>query len=77
MRDVLHAARVVPGFANAARIHSVEASPALAELQNATLADFRGSLSGGSELDAFNPPAIIFANEFLEFLACRPMDQDN
>jgi len=66
MRDALHAARVVPGFASAARVHLVEASAALTELQNATLADFPGNLTRGGELDAFTPPAIIFANEFLD-----------
>jgi SAM-dependent MidA family methyltransferase len=44
----------------------VEASQALIELQTATLADFRNLLSWGRELDEFNPPAIIFANEFLD-----------
>ena len=77
MRDALHAARVVPGFASAARVHLVEASAALTELQNATLADFPGSLTRSGELDAFTPPAIIFANEFLELLARRPVDQDS
>jgi SAM-dependent MidA family methyltransferase len=66
MRDALHAARVVPGFASAARVHLVEASAALTELQNATLADFPGNLTRSVELDAFTPPAIIFANEFLD-----------
>ena len=32
MRDVLRAARIVPGFANVARVHLVEASDALAEI---------------------------------------------
>jgi NADH dehydrogenase [ubiquinone] 1 alpha subcomplex assembly factor 7 len=66
MRDVLRAARIVPGFANVARVHLIEASDALAEVQGATLADFRSLLSWGRELDEFNPPAIIFANEFLD-----------
>jgi NADH dehydrogenase [ubiquinone] 1 alpha subcomplex assembly factor 7 len=66
MRDVLRAARIVPGFANVARVHLVEASDALAEIQSATLTDFRSMLSWGRELDEFNPPAIIFANEFID-----------
>jgi SAM-dependent MidA family methyltransferase len=66
MRDALRATRVVPGFADAARVHLVEASAALAEVQDATLADFRGRVTSGSELDGFSPPAIIFANEFLD-----------
>ncbi|HML27487.1 MAG TPA: SAM-dependent methyltransferase [Hyphomicrobium sp.] len=66
MRDVLRAARIVPGFANVTRVHLVEASDALIEMQTATLSDFRNMLSWGRELDEFNPPAIIFANEFLD-----------
>jgi NADH dehydrogenase [ubiquinone] 1 alpha subcomplex assembly factor 7 len=66
MRDILRAARIVPGFANVTRVHLVEASDALIEIQNETLADFHDMLSWGRELDETNPPAIIFANEFLD-----------
>jgi SAM-dependent MidA family methyltransferase len=66
MRDILRAARIVPGFTNVTRVHLVEASDALIEVQNETLADFHNLLSWGRELDEINPPAIIFANEFLD-----------
>ena len=66
MRDALRAARVVPGFAGAVRVHLVEASAALAEIQRATLDDFRGNVTWSDALDGFEPPAIIFANEFLD-----------
>jgi NADH dehydrogenase [ubiquinone] 1 alpha subcomplex assembly factor 7 len=66
MRDILRAARIVPGFASAARVHLVEASQSLVEIQSETLADFQSMVSWGRELDEFNPPAIIFANEFLD-----------
>ncbi len=66
MRDILRAARIVPGFSEVTRVHLVEASESLIELQSATLADFHSMLSWGRELDEFNPPAIIFANEFLD-----------
>jgi NADH dehydrogenase [ubiquinone] 1 alpha subcomplex assembly factor 7 len=66
MRDILRAARIVPGFAGVARVHLVEASDALIEMQSATLADFQHLLSWGRELDEFNPAAIIFANEFVD-----------
>jgi NADH dehydrogenase [ubiquinone] 1 alpha subcomplex assembly factor 7 len=66
MRDALRAARVVPGFAEAVRPYLIEASPALAEVQSATLTDFRSKISWGSQLDEFSPPAIILANEFLD-----------
>ena len=66
MRDVLRAARIVPGFANVARVHLVEGSDALTEIQAATLPTLAACSSWGRELDEFNPPAIIFANEFLD-----------
>jgi NADH dehydrogenase [ubiquinone] 1 alpha subcomplex assembly factor 7 len=66
MRDILRAARIIPGFTNVARVHLVEASEALIEMQTTTLADFRSMLSWGRELDEFNPHAIIFANEFID-----------
>jgi NADH dehydrogenase [ubiquinone] 1 alpha subcomplex assembly factor 7 len=66
MRDILRAARIVPGFSDVTRVHLVEASDALIEMQNETLADFHDMLSWGRELDEINPPAIIFANEFLD-----------
>lgn len=66
MRDVLRAARIVPGFANVTRVYLVEASETLIETQTATLSDFYNMLSWGRELDKFSPPAIIFANEFLD-----------
>lgn len=66
MRDILRAARIVPGFSNVTRVHLVEASEALIELQTATLSEFSNVLSWGRELDEINPPGIIFANEFLD-----------
>jgi NADH dehydrogenase [ubiquinone] 1 alpha subcomplex assembly factor 7 len=66
MRDILRASRIIPGFSNVARVHLVEASDALVAMQTETLADFRSLLSWGRELDEINPPAIIFANEFLD-----------
>ncbi|MBA2126937.1 SAM-dependent methyltransferase [Hyphomicrobium methylovorum] len=66
MRDALRASRVVPGFADAARVHLVEASETLIEAQRATLSDFSDRVTWGADLDGFDPPAIIFANEFLD-----------
>ena len=66
MRDALRAARVVPGFALAARVHLVEASTMLAEIQATTLDDFRSSVTWGTDLDGFAPPAIVLANEFID-----------
>jgi SAM-dependent MidA family methyltransferase len=66
MRDALRAARVVPGFVEAVRPYLIEASQTLSQVQAATLADFRSRTAWGSKLDEFPPPAIIFANEFLD-----------
>lgn len=72
MRDMLRAARVVPGFAHAASVHLVEASPVLQAAQREALADFGAALTWGHNLIGFPPPAIIVANEFLD---AWPVDQ--
>lgn len=66
MRDAMRSSRVVPGFAKAVRPHLVEASQALSELQGTTLGEFRDTVTWGTKLDEFAPPAIIIANEFLD-----------
>lgn len=66
MRDVLRSARVVPGFADALRVHLVEASQSLASVQRATLADAQIEATWGETLEGFAAPAIIIANEFLD-----------
>ena len=72
MRDMMRAARVVPGFASAAAIHLVELSPALEATQRATLAEFNSHIAWGRNLVGFKTPAIIVANEFLD---AWPLDQ--
>lgn len=66
MRDALRAAKVVPGFLDALTGHLVEASPVLADVQRRTLAESRVPLTWGNELDGFETPAIVIANEFLD-----------
>ena len=66
MRDLIRAARVVPGFIEAARVHLVEMSPALAATQRATLAGLPVPVTWGHNLVGFETPAIIVANEFLD-----------
>ena len=66
MRDLLRAARVVPGFLNAASVHLLEMSPVLAETQHRTLFDCGVPVSWGQNLAGFATPAIIIANEFLD-----------
>lgn len=72
MRDVLRAARVVPGFAQAVNVHLVEASPVLQALQRDTLAQAGVPINWGHNLIGFPSPAIILANEFLD---AWPVDQ--
>lgn len=66
MRDALRAARIIPGFSEAARVHLVEMSETLKEEQKAALADCGVPLSWGQNLAGFSAPAIIIANEFLD-----------
>jgi NADH dehydrogenase [ubiquinone] 1 alpha subcomplex assembly factor 7 len=66
MRDMLRAARVVPGFLNATSVHLLEMSPILAETQRQTLMDCGVPLSWGQNLVGFPTPAIIAGNEFLD-----------
>ena len=66
MRDMMRAARVVPGFANAAQIHLVELSAGLEATQRSTLAEFASPITWGHNLVGFATPAIVVANEFLD-----------
>ncbi|WP_454684512.1 class I SAM-dependent methyltransferase [Ancylobacter moscoviensis] len=70
MADALRAARVVPGFLQAARVVLVEASPRLrdkqAEKLNGQSAEWVGSVE---ELPA--GPLILLANEFFDALPIR------
>ena len=66
MRDALRAARVVPGFLEAASVHLLEMSPTLAIEQRQALADSNVPLTWGQNLAGFETPAIIIGNEFLD-----------
>jgi NADH dehydrogenase [ubiquinone] 1 alpha subcomplex assembly factor 7 len=68
MRDALRACRVVPGFLRAKRLHLVERSPVLRDLQaravgEATWHDDAADLPDG--------PLLLVANEFLDALPIR------
>jgi len=70
MADVLRAGRAVPGFARAAQVHLVEASPELKQTQRSTLADTEivwhetpGTLP--------HQPLFLVANEFFDALPIR------
>ena len=69
MRDVLRAARVMPGLADAVRVHLVETSPALRRVQEETLAGCGAEVSWHADLaDVPRGPAIVVANEFFDAL---------
>jgi len=71
MADMLRAARALPEFAAALRIHLVETSPALREKQRAALAG--RDVAWHDDLDGVPPgPMLLVANEFLDAL---PVDQ--
>jgi SAM-dependent MidA family methyltransferase len=72
MRDVLRAARVMPGFAEAIDVQLVEMSPVLRAAQKETLRNAAARVEWFqhfAELPA--GPAIILANEFFDALPVR------
>jgi NADH dehydrogenase [ubiquinone] 1 alpha subcomplex assembly factor 7 len=75
MADLLRAAHSVPGFASAAQVALVEASPALRDQQKHLLSKF--TVQHFEELDDVpDGPTIIVANEFLDCLAIRQYVRD-
>jgi NADH dehydrogenase [ubiquinone] 1 alpha subcomplex assembly factor 7 len=70
MRDALRAARVVPDFRSALRVHLVETSPALRRRQAEALAD-AGPI-WHDRIDTLpNEPILVIANEFFDALPIR------
>ena len=70
MADILRAARIVPGFAEAADIHLVEASRALKRVQAERLADH--SVTWHEGVAALpDGPLFLVANEFFDALPIR------
>lgn len=67
MADVLRAARIVPGFAEAIDVHLVEASPRLREIQRTTLPGIEVTWHDAPDtLPAC--PALMIGNEFFDAL---------
>jgi NADH dehydrogenase [ubiquinone] 1 alpha subcomplex assembly factor 7 len=70
MKDALRAARLVPGFIDAARIHMVEASSTLRAKQQDALAGYRAEWRGHLD-EVPEAPIILLANEFFDALPLR------
>ncbi|MCC7017070.1 MAG: SAM-dependent methyltransferase [Rhodospirillales bacterium] len=74
MADALAAARVVPGFAAAARVHFVEVSPTLRARQTETMAARAPGIAvewHDCVGDVAEGPAIVLANEFFDAMPIR------
>ena len=73
MSDALRAAAAMEAFDDAARIHFVETSPALREIQNTTMSQMLRKPAWHDTFDTVpENPAIIIANEFFDAL---PIEQ--
>lgn len=74
MADFLRAARILPAFRRAIRLHLVERSPALRAIQEKTLA---GENAAWHEpVDQLPPgPLLLVANEFLDALPIRQFER--
>ena len=70
MADVLRATRGIPGFHAAARLHLVEASPALRARQRVTLGEHPVVWAEGVA-DLPDGPLFLLANEFFDALPIR------
>jgi SAM-dependent MidA family methyltransferase len=70
MADALRALRRAPGFAEAAQVHLVEASPALREVQRKTLAGHEVQWCDSLD-DLPEGPLFLIANEFFDALPIR------
>lgn len=71
MRDALRAARVLPGFAEAAALHLVETSPALRDRQRDTLIEVTQIDWHDRLADVPPGPTLAVANEFFDALPVR------
>lgn len=74
MADAMRAAARVPGFADAARIVLVEASPVLRDAQASSLKD-RHPVWASSLNDLPDRPLFLIANEFFDALPVRQFER--
>ena len=75
MADVLRATRAVPGFVTAARVHLVEASETLRQIQADTLFGY-DVIWHDTVNDLPDLPTFLLANEFLDALPVRQHVRD-
>jgi len=71
MADMMRAAKGVPGFHAAAKIHLLEMSPVLKEMQRSALKDYQVTWHEKLETLPMDQPIIVIANEFLDALPTR------
>ena len=76
MADALRVLRVVKGFQRAMRVHLVETSPVLRQMQEVTLAPWIDQIEWHQSIETLpNGPCIILANEFFDALPIRQMQK--
>jgi SAM-dependent MidA family methyltransferase len=69
MADALRAARALPAFRAAVRVHLVETSPVLRQAQERTLANSGATIAWHDSIASLPPgPTLILANEFFDAL---------
>ncbi|PHS25843.1 MAG: SAM-dependent methyltransferase [Robiginitomaculum sp.] len=78
MKDILRAARAVPGFAKALDVNLIEASPALINVQAGMLGSAPCPVNWVHALkDVPSGPCLIVANEYLDCLPIRQFVRQN
>jgi NADH dehydrogenase [ubiquinone] 1 alpha subcomplex assembly factor 7 len=76
MRDALRAARAVPAFRRAVRVHLIETSPALQSQQRQTLSGVDVAMQWHAGIDEVPAAAsIIVANEFFDAVPIRQAER--
>ncbi len=68
IRDILRAAKVMPGFLEAAKVHLVETSPRLRDIQKRSLTDAAWHETLASVPEG---PMVLVANEFFDAIPIR------
>ena len=76
MSDVLRAAKVMPGFLDAAEVHLVETSPALRQNQKIKLGNAGVPITWHEGFESVpEMPLIVLANEFFDALPIRQVQK--